>query len=303
MVRWRTMGEQVPLSEETTACAGGLVDAAIFSRAEHLIQSARLTQDERIAVETGGAASEVHVARKEFEMGHLDQALRAVDRVSASFDQMASQWENLARKREQHKQNLSMLQIRKMHAEHTGVRTRVQLVKAQLGRLRTGIDQLEKMTGSRALESESERPEVHEQAAESMEVSSLPTIQGPRQLPPGFLESFEAARDSQGRAEVVQQYFEVEAKLEVEIRTVGGQDRFIFAPCLVPPRNRFYFLLDTAQIIRTRRAKIVDVIHVHYPDTGKGERMSLKDFVEHVRKGVWLLRPKSRSGQGETTTF
>ena len=54
--------------------------------------------------------------------------------------------------------------------------------------------------------------------------------------------------------------------------------------------NRFYFLLDTAQIIRTRRAKIVDVVHVHYPDTGKSERMPLKDFVRHVRNGVWLLR-------------
>ena len=235
-------------------------------------------------------------------MGHLDQSLRAVNRVSASFDQTVAQWENLARRKEQKKQNLSMLQIRKMHAEHTGVRTRVQLVRAQLRRLRTGLDQLEKMTGSRAVESESERTEVQERAAESIEVSSPQTIQGPRQLPPGFLESFEAVRDSQGRAEVVQQYFEIEAKLEVEIRREGGQDRVSFAPFLVPPMNRFYFLLDTSQIIRTRRARIVDVIHVHYPDTGKSERMSLKDFVKHVRNGVWLLRPKSPGGQGETAT-
>lgn len=61
--------------------------------------------------------------------------------------------------------------------------------------------------------------------------------------------------------------------------------------------NRFYFLLNTAEIIRTRRARIVDVIHVHYPDTGKSHRMSLKHFVRHVRDGVWLLRPKASGGQ------
>lgn len=302
MVRWRAMSEQVPISEETAARAGGLVDAALFSRVEQLIQRARLTQDERIAVETGGVASEVHVARKEFEMGHLDQSLRAVTRVAASFDQTVAQWENLARRKEQTKQNLSMLQIRKMHAEHTGVRTRVQLVKAQLRRLRTGLDQLEKMTGSRVVDAESERPDVPGRAAESTEVSSPQTTQGPRHLPAGFLESFESARDSQSRSEVVQQYFEIEAKLEVEIRREEGQDRVIFAPYLVPPMNRFYYLLDTAEIIRTRRAKIVNVIHVHYPDTGKSARMSLKDFVKHVRNGVWLLRSKSPGWQGETAT-
>lgn len=301
MVAWRTMAEQIPIREETTARAGGPVDAALFSRVEQLIQSVRFTQDERIAVETGDVASDVHVARKELEMGHLDQAFRTVNRVSTSFDQKVAQWENLARKKEQHKQNLSMLQIRKMHAEHTGVRTRVQLVRAQLRRLRTGLDQLDKLTASQAVAAE--KPKVQERAAESIEVGSPQTIRGPRQLPLGFLEAFVAARDSQGRSEVVQQYFEVEAKLEVEIRREEGQDRVFFAPFVLPPMNRFYFLLATAQIIRTRRAKIVDVIHVHYPDTGKGEPMSLKDFVEHVRKGVWLLRPKSRSAQGETATF
>jgi len=289
------MSEQVPVSEEMAARAGSPVDAALFSRVEQLIQSARLIQDERTVVETGSAASEVHTARKEFEMGHLDQALRTVGRVSASFDQMVAQWESLARRKEQQKQNLSMLQIRKMHAEHTGVRTRVQLVKAQLRRLRGGLDQLERTAGSPAEERE-EGPEVQEQAAESIPATAPQPIQGPRPLPPGFLESFQAARDPQGRTEVVQRYFDVEAQLEVEIRREGGRDRVLFAPFPVPPANRFYFLLDTAQIIRTRRAKIVNVVHVHYPDTGKSERMPLKDFVKHVRNGVWLLRAKSPSG-------
>lgn len=294
------MARQNPISEETTARPSGPVDAALFSQVEQLIQRVRLTQDERIAVETGSASSEVHVARKEFDMGHLDQAVRAITRVSASFDQSVSQWENLARRKEQQKQNMSMLQIRKMHAEHTGVRTRVQLVKAQLRKLRIGLDQLEKMTWSKP--AESSLPRADGGAAEPIAACSPQTTHGPSQLPEGFLEAFEAARDSQGRSEVVQQYFEVEAELTVEIRSDGEQDRVLFAPFVVPPLNRFYFLVGTAQIIRTRRAKIVNVVHVHYPDTGKNERMSLKDFVTHVRRGVWLLRPMPSCGQDPAPT-
>ena len=81
-------------------------------------------------------------------MGHLDQALRCVNRVSSSFDQKVAQWEQRARKKELDKQKLSMLQIRKMHAEHTAVRTRVELVRAQLRRLRSGLDQMDKMAQS-----------------------------------------------------------------------------------------------------------------------------------------------------------
>ncbi len=284
------MAERVPTSEELAARGGGLVDAALFSRVEQLIQSVRLIQDERVAVETGGPAAEVHTARKEFEMGHLDRSLRAVTRVSGSFDQLVAQWENLARRKEQQKQNMSMLQIRKMQAENTGVRTRVQLVKAQIRRLRTGLDQLENMAGSQAVETE--KTKVQEPAAESTESVAPQTASGPLQLPAGFLEAFQAAGDAQARCEVVRQYFEVEAKLEVEIRREGEQDRVFFAPFSVPPANRFYFLVEPAQIIRTRRAKIVDAIHVHYPDAGKNGRIPLKEFVKHVRTGVWLLRAK-----------
>jgi hypothetical protein len=285
------MARQNPIREEPAARPGGTVDAALFSQVEQLIQRVRLTQDERIAVETGGVASEVHVARKEYDMGHLDQAVRAITRVSASFDQSVAQWENLARRKEQQKQNMSMLQIRKMHAEHTGVRTRAQLVKTQLRKLRIGLDQLEKMTCNKS--AESEPPGAESGAAEPGQAACSPQpAQGPSQLPAGFLEDFKAACDPQRRLQVVQQYFEVEAELTVEIRREGEQDRVFFAPFVIPPPNRFYFLVGTAQIIRTRRAKIVNVIHVHRPDTGKNERMSLKDFVTHVRQGVWLLRAK-----------
>jgi len=294
------MDDQVPMSESPAVRVGAQVDAALFSRVEQVIQRARLTQDERIAVETGSVASEVHVARKEFEMGHLDQAIRAVMRVSASFDQRVSQWENLARSKEQNKRNMSMLQIRKMTSEHSGVRTRVELVRAQLRRLRTGLDQLEMITSSQAVGSE--EPESGPPLTERSQDRTPKTTHGPSSLPPGFLEALEAAHDPEGRLEAVRQYFELEAKLEVEIRKERGKDRVSFAPFSVPPINRFYLLLDTAQIIRTRRARVGEVIHVHYPESGRNDRMSLKDFVQHVQNGVWLLQPKSAGEEDEMTT-
>jgi seryl-tRNA synthetase len=99
-------------------------------------------------------------------MGHLDQAFQAVKRLSASFDRQVAQWENLARKKEQNKQKLSMQQLRKMIAEHSGVRTRVQLVKTQVQRLRTSLDQLTNLMQRQAVTPPG--PSDPEQAADAI---------------------------------------------------------------------------------------------------------------------------------------
>ena len=171
------MTERISESEATRPRGGLQVDAALFSRVQQLIHSVRLTQDERVVVETGDLAADVHVARKEFEMGHLDQAFRAVNRLSAACDQKIAQWEQRARKKELEKQKLSMLQIRKMQAEHAGVRTRIQLVKAQLRRLRSGLDQLDNLAPSQAVAST--EPAVQEQPARAVEPRVPEGAQGP----------------------------------------------------------------------------------------------------------------------------
>jgi hypothetical protein len=137
------MSDALPEGQDTTRRRGTDVDTGLFSRVQQLIQSVRLTQDERVVVETGDVSSEVHAARKEFEMGRVDQALRAVARISSGFDQKVSQWESRARRKESQKQQMAMGQIRKMTAEHSQVRTRIELVKAQIRRLRVGLDQME----------------------------------------------------------------------------------------------------------------------------------------------------------------
>jgi hypothetical protein len=137
------MADAPAQGEEAIRRGGPEIDVGLFSRVQQLIQSVRLTQDERIVVQTGDVASDVHTARKEFELGHGEQALRAVTRFSSSFDQKVAQWESRARQKESQKLKMSMLQIRKMQAEHSAVRTRVELARAQVRRLRVGLDQLE----------------------------------------------------------------------------------------------------------------------------------------------------------------
>lgn len=297
------MSETTSNSEKTIPGGGPEVDIALFSRVQQLINSVRLIQNGRITVDTVGIASDVHVAKKEFEMGHFDRSFAAVNRLANSFDQKVGQWESAARRKELHKQKLSMEQLRKMHAEHSGVRTRVQLVKAQLRRLRVGLDHLEKQQesqlrtseGSAPEESQSEEPAVQEPSAETAEPSKpsdQETARDQPQLPAGFLEAFQASREPRRRSEVVKQYFGLEAELSVKVKRKEGRNLAYFAPFELPPMNRFYFLAETAQIILARDLKTAKVMRVHYPESGESEMMPLKDFVKQVRKGVWLLRPK-----------
>lgn len=129
-------------SEEAALRSAPDVDIGLFSRVQQLISSVRLTQDERGIVPTGDVAADVHTARKEFDLRHIEESFRAVNRISSAFDQKVAQWESRARQKESQKQKLSMLDIRKMTAEHAGVRSRVELVRAQLRRLRVGLDQI-----------------------------------------------------------------------------------------------------------------------------------------------------------------
>jgi len=291
------MSEKTPNSETTSHGGGPEVNISVFSRVRQLINSVRLTQDGRITVDTADIALDVHTARKEFEMGHIDQAFAGVKRLSNSFDQKVDQWEKVARRKEVFKQKLSLAQIKKMHAEHSGVRTRVQLAKAQLRRLRVGLDHLDKLRESQLVASERpalEGPAVQRQPAEATEPSVPETAQDQPQLPSGFLEAFEAARDRQGKSVVVRRYFEIEAELGVELKNEEGRNFAYFAPFAFPPMNRFYYLLHTAQVVLTltRDLKTAKVIQVYYPETGGEEPMPLKDLVKHVQKGVWLLRPR-----------
>ncbi len=118
-------------------------------------------------------------------------------------------------------------------------------------------------------------------------------IQGQTGLPEGFVEAFQGAAPD-ARSDVVLAYFDQEAVLELKVRTVDGKRKGHIVPSLKV--NRLYYLIDSSQIIRIRRIRITDVIHIHLPDSGEVNKMPVKQFADHVQKGVWLLSAKSAAG-------
>jgi hypothetical protein len=301
-------------AEESALRGGPEVDIGLFSRVQQLISSVRLTQDERVAVTTGDLAADVHIARKEFEMEHFEEAFRAVNRISSGFDQKVAQWESRARQKESQKQKLSMLDIRKMTAEHAGVRSRVELVRAQVRRLRVGLDQIVNSADSPAISPASAEsgPEpadpsggdrlkpalqtagaATEPAPDETSLACVPPPEtAPSLLPRACREAFQAAGDQVVQESVVRQYFDVEAELSVEIKSVQGRNRVSFQPFPLPPLDRLYFVRETGQLILLQ-SLTAKTLNGHDALTGNQIQWAVKDFVQHVRSGVWLLRPKS----------
>jgi len=80
--------------------------------------------------------------------------------------------------------------------------------------------------------------------------------------------------------------------LTVELAsTKPKQKTATFGPRL--PKNRLYYLVDTAQVIRLRRVKITNDVYYHNYVTQQDDIMSLKSFIESVQAGgVWLLQSK-----------
>ncbi len=193
------------------------------------------------------------------------------------------------RQKESQKQKLSMLDIRKMTAEHAGVRSRVELVRAQLRRLRVGLDQIVNSADKPAVSPAS--AETEPSAGETCPPSVPPSVAAPHPLPADCRQALQAAGDREAKEAVVRQYFEVEAELSAEIRTIQGRKRVSFQPFPLPPLDRLYFLRETAQIILAQ-GLTAKALSGRDPQTGDEILLPIKDFVRHVRKGVWLLQPK-----------
>jgi hypothetical protein len=111
-------------------------------------------------------------------------------------------------------------------------------------------------------------------------------------LPRACREAFQAAGDQVVQESVVRQYFDVEAELSVEIKSVQGRNRVSFQPFPLPPLDRLYFVRETGQLILLQ-SLTAKTLNGHDALTGNQIQWAVKDFVQHVRSGVWLLRPKS----------
>jgi hypothetical protein len=270
--------------EETESLSGMEINLGDFTRTQGLMKSLRMTLDNQVVVQLEDVASGLSDAGRKFKMGEIEQANQDVTRLYAAFGQRTNQWENQARNLEQqmkmqaakNPKSISIDKMNRMKTEQTAVRTRIRTAEVQFRRLHQGLDQAF----------------TNLQSANLQRQAAAAASEMPGDLPAGFLAPLQAATVA-GRAEIVKEWFEIEAGLKVEVRrgASGGYD-IRFDPR--PPLERLYYLTETAQVIRLQ--ELGNVVVIQDLETGEEREMKLAEFVKQVQSGAWLL--KARSGAG-----
>lgn len=226
----------------------------------------------------------VHAAGRLFSQGAAEEATKQIKQAQTGFDRKKADWERRVRQSEDDSsRRRAMRELQQKKSYHNPINARISPAENQFRRLVEALDvhvTLEKRREI-ALRQESLR-------------SASPVSAEPEQLalPAGFWEAFSAA-EADRREAIVKQFFDVEAELTVEVATTGSNEKTVsFGPSL--PKNRLYYLVDAAQVIRLRRVKITTDVFYHNFVTQQNEKMPLPSVIESVQAGgVWLLQSKS----------
>lgn len=228
----------------------------------------------------------VHAAGRLFFKGDAEDATKQIRQAQAGFSRKKSEWERRVRQSEDDSaRRRAMRELQQKKGYHNPIGTRISPAENQFRRLVEALDihlTLEKRQ-ARAIGEESSN--LGSRASTGRKLTALP---------PGFLEAFREA-DAERKAAIINQYFDVEAALKVEVAGTDPKERTVkFSPGL--PKHRLYYLVDAAQVIRIRRVKIVNDVHYHNVATKQNEAMPLSSLIESVQAGgMWLLRPKADS--------
>ncbi len=227
----------------------------------------------------------VHAAGRLFFQGAAEEATKQIRQAQRGFNQKKAEWERRVRQSEDDSaRRRAMRELQQKKGYHNPISARITPAENQFRRLVEALDIHVSLDRKRARA-------VRQESVNSTSAASAGRNQ-PLALPAGFLEAFSAAGAGQHEM-IVKQYFDVEAELTVEVATTkSGHKAVTFSPPL--PKNRLYYFVDAAQVIRLRRVKITS--HVHYENlvTQENENMTLQSAIESVQAGrVWLLQPKS----------
>ena len=133
-------------TEPVMASASGTLPPAViqsvvgdFGTLIQLINSARLTQANRIVVNLSDVAAGLNSARREFEIGGFEESPKRVQQLLSTMEKRIRDWENRARQRESQSAQMSMTERDKMRAEHHGVRNRYRMSQTHFRRLQTAM--------------------------------------------------------------------------------------------------------------------------------------------------------------------
>lgn len=226
----------------------------------------------------------VHSAGRLFFQGNAEEATKQIRQAQTGFSRKKSDWESRVRRSEDDSaRRRAMRELQQKKSNHNPINSRVSPAENQFRRLVEALDVHLTLEKRRALEL----------GRESL-TSEPPVSKGRKQaaLPAGFSEAIGKTEIGE-RESVVKRFFDVEAKVTVEVADAEGNRKSVtFNPPL--PKNRLYYIANTAQVIRLRRVKISKHVHFHNCLTEQNETMPLPNMIEIAQAGgVWLLRLKA----------
>lgn len=285
----------------------------LFSSAGAAIQGLRLRVDKKVVVSIEDLYAGFQEARRKYEDRKYREAYDKYDQVYNQFADKIGQWE---RKAESHLQAVKDShkpgKLEQLKTEIADVKTQSRSAFRLLSRLRSTLEPLSKLedatetTPAVARAPEKRKPVrrarvVDESLLEFSEDDAVPAKGGAEAVPPpqaarqgfapaplGFLEDLKAA-DPEQRLAVVEQYFDFESELGMEVvQTAERRMSVTFDPALEP--GRFCYLLDAGRVIRIDG--VGKVLDIYDPEQDQNQALSLKDFVRQIQGGAWLLWPR-----------
>ena len=227
----------------------------------------------------------VHAAGRLFSSGAAEDAAKQIRQAQAGFHRKKADWERRVRQSEDDSaRRRAMRELQQKKGYHNPINTRITPAENQFRRLVEALDVHISLENKRELEL---------RRASLKSTSSVPSEQKQIALPTGFLQAMSEAEAAQ-KATVVKQFFDIEAELTVELASTEQKQMSVrFSPPL--PKNRLYYLVDAALVIRLRRVKISNDVFYHNFATQQNEKMSLQSVIESVQAGGVWLQPKSVS--------
>ena len=119
---------------------------SVFMQTQVNLQSVRMTIKGRVLHQVSDLVSAIEVARREFRhIGDPHKAMQDTKRIQAVYDQRVQDWNRTASGLERDKRGMSGQELQKMKAEHTRVRSSLNVLNRYFTKLEVELSQIAAM--------------------------------------------------------------------------------------------------------------------------------------------------------------
>ena len=116
---------------------------SVFMQAQVNLQTTRLTIKERVVQNVSDLVAEMELARREFmHLGNATKAIQDCKRIGTTFEQRAQEWNRAAQAIERDTRNMSGNDAKRMRAEHSRIRTSLNVLNRYFTKLEVELNQI-----------------------------------------------------------------------------------------------------------------------------------------------------------------